>query len=396
MHVTLALVEMARGSDGAPLRQHELQHPLLARSIQRQLLGHALKVGDRRAATVLGRRREFEVVEVSAKAERGHITVEEGIAVHLRADSSAAQPSPDVALPRSSWHSEANTAMAMNTALAGACAAAWSKEISDLNEVLHMVMAVRGAAQLPLGISRGVLLQAASGGGKTMLLRYFMQAARARNTSPVPATAMDIAQGLQADRLSRLSQQRRSDLCDTMPPFSVLAFSGVDVRTGRAPASAQGDSLVSFLAHANASSRQDLSHEEGGQLAGHEPAALLVWFDDLDVLLATEPGGDDDDESVSVDASTARRQLLAWLSQLPHSSNIVVVGSVSDAAITAKAVPGLVSAGALSCRSRRLSFFSIFWHVSVGHLTQYRVQGGSRAASFCRHPHAWHGSASSA
>ena len=59
MHVTLALVEMARGSDGAPLRQHELQHPLLARSIQRQLLGHALKVGDRRAATVLGRRREF-------------------------------------------------------------------------------------------------------------------------------------------------------------------------------------------------------------------------------------------------------------------------------------------------------------------------------------------------
>ena len=30
---------------------------------------------------MLGRRREFEVVEVSAKAERGHITVEEGIVV---------------------------------------------------------------------------------------------------------------------------------------------------------------------------------------------------------------------------------------------------------------------------------------------------------------------------
>eukprot|EP01043_Picozoa_sp_COSAG02_P023094 COSAG02_NODE_1222_length_13800_cov_66.755565_14_plen_369_part_00 len=345
MAVTLELVAMARGSDGAPLAR-ELQLPLLARSVRRQLLGHTLKVGDRQAATVLGRQREFDVVEVSAGAAHGRVTVGEDTDVQLRGHSStAAQSSPDVASPRSSWHREASAAMPMTPALADACDAAWCKELGELSDQLRMVMAVRGAAQLPLGISRGVLLQAASGGGKTMLLRYFMRGACAGSASRVPPTAVDVAQKTRADRLSRLSR-RAAAVCDNMPPFSVVAFSGMDVHTGRAPASGQGDSLVSFLAHASASSKQTLLQEK----EGHDPAALLVWLDDLDVLLAAEPGGDGDADSVPVDALTARRQLLAWMSQLPHNSNIVVVGSVTDAAITAKAVPGLVSAGAYSSR----------------------------------------------
>lgn len=346
MAVTLQLVKMARGSDGAPL-VHELQLSLLARSVRRQLLGRTLKVGDRQAAMVLGRQREFEVVEVSAEAARDRVTVEEGTGVQLRAHSNNdAQSSPEVSSSRSSWHSEASAAVPMSSALADSCDAAWSKEIGELSEVLHMVMAVRGAGQLPLGISRGVLLQAASGGGKTMLLRYFMRATCAR--SRVPPTTVEVARRMQADRLSRLSEQRAAAACDNMPRFEVAAFSGLDMLMGSAPASGQGDSLASFLAHVNAMSTQGLSQER----EGHDPAALLVWLDDLDVLLATEPGGDGDADSVPEDASTMRRQLLAWLSQLPHNSNIVVVGSVSDAAITAKAVPGLVSAGAYSpCRA---------------------------------------------
>lgn len=343
MAVRLELVIVARGSDGAPLAR-ELQLPLLARSVRRQLLGRTLKVGDRQAANVLGRQREFEVVEVSADAVNGWITVGEETDVHLQGHSStAAQSSPNVASPRSSWHSEASAAMPITPALADACDAAWRKEIDELSEVLRMVMAMRGAAQLPLGISRGVLVQAASGGGKTMLLRYFMHAACARSTSRIPCTAADITQRMRADRLSRLSQQPAA-ACDSMPSFSVVAFSGMDAQTGKATTSGQGDGLVSFLAHASALSQTTLSHEKEGQ----NPAALLVWLDDLDVLLGTEPGGDGDADSAPEYASTARRQLLAWLSQLPHNSNIVVVGSVSDAAVTAKLVPGLVSAGAYS------------------------------------------------
>ena len=360
--VTLELT--APRADGTPpLGQRELQRPLLARSVRRQLLGDTLALGDRRTATLLGRRHELAVAQLSDGAESGRgITVGDETVVQLRAHGAAA-----VADEPTDWHSEASTAPPMTAAMVEACEATWPKELRELVEVLRMVMAVRGAAQLPLGVSRGVLLQAAAGGGKTTLLRYFLNAASRHAHSRLgrsehhddgggapaaaSAAAADTARAAQAERVSRLSQrQRPAAVCDGLPPLSVLAFSGMDAaRTDNdasAAAAGSGDSLTAFLSHANAlSQRQQQEQEEDKD---REPAALLVWLDDMDVLLATEPGGggDNDDDSVPADAAAARRQLLAWLSQLPRSSNIVVVGSVSDAAVSAKAVPALVSAGA--------------------------------------------------
>ena len=109
-------------------------------------------------------------------------------------------------------------------------------------------------------------------------------------------------------------------------------------RQGIEAAGADGEEVLSsFLQHVDEALCQQGAEE-----------VLLVWFDDADVLLGTEPGGaEEEDSSRGERASSLRRQLLRWLGQLPPSAGVVVVAAVSDAAVTARTVPGLASVGGL-------------------------------------------------
>ena len=196
--------------------------PALLRSVRRQLLGRPMVAGGRHAATVLGHSCELTVV--SARP---------GAAPAMGLDTSldmAGGGAGDEG--QASWHREA-TAAPLSAAAAAACRMAWATEISELSEMLSIAVAVRGAASLPLGVSRGVLLASAAGGGKTSLLRYFV-AAQARGPElelelelepepepepgqPATVAAAD-ARAARLARLGRCAQPLPS--CPRVLPFS--------------------------------------------------------------------------------------------------------------------------------------------------------------------------------
>ena len=185
--------------------------PALLRSVRRQLLGRPMVAGGRHAATVLGHSCELTVVSACPDAAPA-------MGLDTSLDLAGGGGAGDEG--QASWHREA-TAAPLSAAAAAACRMAWATEISELSEMLSIAVAVRGAASLPLGVSRGVLLASAAGGGKTSLLRYFV-AAQARGPElelgqPATVAAAD-ARAARLARLGRSAQPLPS--CPRVLPFS--------------------------------------------------------------------------------------------------------------------------------------------------------------------------------